>query len=129
LCALITDPPVVVLDEPLSGLGPEAAQRTKTWLKHLTRTRAKTVVLTTRHPEVAQDLCDRVAIIAKGHLVAEVSPADLANKVGPDYYHIKVKSHLTDRWSDWFDNLVMTYTPAAKPSSPAPSAIKPRCMA
>lgn len=110
LCALITDPPIVVLDEPLSGLDAEATQSTKTWLKQLTQTQGKTVVLTTRHPEIAQDLCDRVAIIDTGQLVAEMSLADLANTMKPNCYHIKVNSYLISRWSEWFDNLVMSYT-------------------
>jgi hypothetical protein len=39
-----------------------------------------------------------------------MSLADLANTMKPNCYHIKVNSYLISRWSEWFDNLVMSYT-------------------
>lgn len=66
--ALLPNPSVWVLDEPMTGLDPEASYR----LKEMMRTHAKegnTVLFSTHVLEVAETLCDRIAILQRGHLI------------------------------------------------------------
>jgi ABC-2 type transport system ATP-binding protein len=83
--ALIHLPPVLFLDEPTEGLDPHA--RTAIWatIERLTETLGMTVVLTTHYMEEADRLCDRIAIVADGRIVAEGTPAELksATTAGP----------------------------------------------
>jgi len=74
--SLINDPELVILDEPTTGLDP--AVRLTLWerIRQL-RTRGKSVLLTTHYMDEAERLCDRVAIIAEGRIVAEGPPRDL----------------------------------------------------
>jgi len=70
LCgALLHDPPVLVLDEPLAGLDPYSARRVKDLLRDLCR-QGRTVFLSTHVLEVAERVCDRVGILDQGRLVA-----------------------------------------------------------
>jgi len=75
-CALIGRPEIVFLDEPTAGMDPHA--RATTWqLVRELRARGVTVLLTTHAMDEAEQLCDRVAIIASGKLAALGTPADL----------------------------------------------------
>jgi ABC-2 type transport system ATP-binding protein len=75
-CALIGHPDVVFLDEPTAGMDPHA--RATTWqLVRDLRARGVTVLLTTHAMDEAEQLCDRVAIIAGGTLAALGTPAEL----------------------------------------------------
>ncbi len=70
LCgALLHDPSVLVLDEPLAGLDPHSARRVKDLLRDLCR-QGRTVFLSTHVLEVAERVCDRVGILDQGRLVA-----------------------------------------------------------
>jgi ABC-2 type transport system ATP-binding protein len=70
LCAaMIHEPPVLMLDEPLAGLDPYSARRIKDLLRDLCR-RGNTVFLSTHVLEVAERVCDRVAILDQGRLIA-----------------------------------------------------------
>jgi ABC-2 type transport system ATP-binding protein len=81
--ALINDPEVVFLDELTTGLDPQA--RRAIWdLVNGIRSRGKTVFLTTHLMEEAERLCDRVAIIEHGRLIAMGSPADLVRQHCPE---------------------------------------------
>ena len=71
--ALINDPEVVFLDEPTTGLDPQA--RRKIWeLVRTIKARGKTVLLTTHYMEEAYELCDEILIIDRGRIIAEGSP-------------------------------------------------------
>jgi len=77
LClALISDPEVLFLDEPTSGLDVQSARMIKDMLQGL-NARGKTIFLTTHDMEEANQLCDRVAIINEGKLVAVDAPEKL----------------------------------------------------
>lgn len=74
--ALVNDPEVVFLDEPTTGLDPRA--RRAVWQVLLSlKKKGKTIFLTTHYMEEAEFLADRVAIIAKGEIVAMDSPGNL----------------------------------------------------
>ena len=74
--ALINDPELIFLDEPTTGLDPQA--RRNFWdLIKLVKSRDKTIVLTTHYMEEAYALCDEIAIMDKGRIVAQGTPAQL----------------------------------------------------
>ena len=74
--ALVNDPELVVLDEPTTGLDPQARQHIWQRLRRL-RNEGRTLILTTHYMEEAERLCDRLAIIDGGCIVAEGRPRDL----------------------------------------------------
>ncbi len=79
--ALMTEPAVVFLDEPSIGLDPQI--RRQMWdLIRKARIQGRTVVITTHYIEEAEALCDRVAVLSKGSLIALDSPAGLKTRVG-----------------------------------------------
>jgi ABC-2 type transport system ATP-binding protein len=76
--ALVNEPRVLFLDEPSTGLDPQA--RRHLWgLIRAIRERGHTVVLTTHYMEEAEELCDRVAIMDRGKIVALASPQRLVD--------------------------------------------------
>jgi ABC-2 type transport system ATP-binding protein len=81
--ALVGRPEVVFLDEPTAGMDPHA--RVSTWrlIRELAG-RGVTVMLTTHAMDEAEHLCDRVAIVDHGRIVAEGAPADLTRSVARD---------------------------------------------
>ena len=74
--ALINDPQIVFLDEPTTGLDPQA--RRNVWeLVRRIRERGKTILLTTHYMDEAYELCDEIAIMDHGRIIAQGSPRDL----------------------------------------------------
>ena len=86
--ALITDPPILLLDEPTIGLDVEAARTVKHWVVRLAHEEGKTIVLTTHQLDMAQQLCDRVAIMRAGRIVADMPVSDLLGRFRRDRYQI-----------------------------------------
>src|SRR5213593_2787222 len=78
--ALLPDPPLVILDEPTVGLDPQAARDLRDRVRELKR-QGRTVLLTTHYMEEADQLCDRVAIIDHGKIVALDTPAALKRTI------------------------------------------------
>ncbi len=74
--ALINDPDVIFLDEPTTGLDPQARHLIWERLKQLTA-RGKTLILTTHFMDEAERLCNRLAVLDNGHLVTEGAPREL----------------------------------------------------
>lgn len=68
--ALITDPPVLLLDEPTTGLDVQSSRAIKDKIIEMTREQGKCVLVTTHDMGTAQELCDRIGIIKDGALVA-----------------------------------------------------------
>jgi ABC-2 type transport system ATP-binding protein len=81
--ALVGRPALVFLDEPTAGLDPHGRMTTWTLVRDL-RERGVTVVLTTHAMDEAEQLCDRIAIIDRGRLVASGTPAELTAAAGTD---------------------------------------------
>src|SRR5438067_10140076 len=77
---LLHDPPVVFLDEPTIGVDPVGARELRATIASLTEA-GKTVLLTTHYMFEADSLCDRIAVINKGQIVAEGTPSDLKSIV------------------------------------------------
>src|SRR5436309_342050 len=75
-CALVGDPDLLFLDEPTTGLDPQA--RRQLWeLIERFKTEGRTIVLTTHYMDEAERLCDRVAIMDHGKVIAEGTPREL----------------------------------------------------
>ncbi|MBC7690667.1 MAG: ABC transporter ATP-binding protein [Methylotenera sp.] len=74
--ALVNDPRMVFLDEPTTGLDPSARRRFWELVK-LIRSQGKTIVLTTHYMEEAYELCDEIAIMDRGKVIAQGSPDQL----------------------------------------------------
>jgi ABC-2 type transport system ATP-binding protein len=77
--ALINDPDLVFLDEPTTGLDPQARRGLWDVVRELKRT-GKTVLLTTHYMEEAEQLCDRVAVMDHGRIIALDTPEALINQ-------------------------------------------------
>ncbi len=82
-CSLVGDPEILFLDEPTTGLDPQA--RLKLWeLVERFKDRGGTVLLTTHYMEEAARLCDRVAIMDRGRRIALGTPEELVASLGAD---------------------------------------------
>ncbi|MFC2026855.1 ABC transporter ATP-binding protein [Chloroflexota bacterium] len=77
--ALINDPDIAFLDEPTTGLDPQARRGLWSVIKNM-RSKGKTIFLTTHYMEEAERLCDRVAVIDYGKIIAIGSPRELINE-------------------------------------------------
>ncbi|MDP6804150.1 MAG: ATP-binding cassette domain-containing protein [Rhodospirillales bacterium] len=77
--ALISDPELIILDEPTKGLDPQARVLIWNQLLELKR-RGKTLLLTTHNMDEAQRLCDRIIIVDHGEILDEGSPRDLIDR-------------------------------------------------
>lgn len=79
--ALVNDPKVIFLDEPSTGLDPQARRNLWSLVKELGEEDDKTIVLTTHYMDEAEYLCDRVAVMDHGKIVALDTPSMLINKL------------------------------------------------
>ena len=94
--ALLPDPPLVILDEPTVGLDPQSARDLRDRVRDL-RAQGRTVLLTTHYMEEADQLCDRVAIIDQGRIVALDTPAALKRTVrAEEIVHIDIAGSTAD---------------------------------
>ena len=80
--ALVHEPELLFLDEPTAGLDPVATRQLHARVRRWSRERSRTVVLCTHNLAEAQTLCDRVAVLARGRLLAAGPPAELARQAG-----------------------------------------------
>jgi ABC-2 type transport system ATP-binding protein len=82
--ALVGDPELLFLDEPTTGLDPQSRRSLWDVIRSL-RDRGRTVVLTTHYMDEAERLCDRVAVIDHGKVIALGTPGELISKVGGEH--------------------------------------------
>ena len=102
--ALVTDPPIVMLDEPTLGLDVHSARTVHEWIEKLADQERKTIVLTTHQLHVAQQLCDRIAVIRSGRIIADLPTSELLAMFREDRYRVEVEGPLDPAaaWmSDW----------------------------
>ncbi len=107
--ALIADPPILLLDEPTLGLDVQTARTVKDWLVQIAHEQGKTILLTTHQLALAQEVGDRVAIIHRGHLLADLPVRDLLNRFRQDLYEIRLGGPLDpEAGGAWLDGLTVT---------------------
>jgi ABC-2 type transport system ATP-binding protein len=83
-CALVGDPELLFLDEPTTGLDPQS--RRQVWeLVREFKGRGRSVLLTTHYMDEAERLCDRVAVVDQGRIIALGSPRELVTSLGGDH--------------------------------------------
>ncbi len=83
-CALVGDPELLFLDEPTMGLDPQA--RRQLWdILRAFRSQGRTILLTTHYMDEAERLCDRVAIVDHGRVIALGTPRELIARLGGDH--------------------------------------------
>lgn len=83
--ALINDPDIVFLDEPTTGLDPQARRNFWQLIKNI-KASNKTVILTTHYMDEAEQLCDEVVIMDKGKIIESGTPPQLLNKHFSDVF-------------------------------------------
>jgi len=106
--ALITDPPILLLDEPTLGLDVQMARTVKDWIARLAHEEGKTIVLTTHQLALAQELGDRIAIIDQGRLLTDLPVRALLDRFRQDLYEIRLGSPLAPSASPWLDGFSLT---------------------
>jgi ABC-2 type transport system ATP-binding protein len=83
-CALAGDPELLFLDEPTTGLDPQSRRQAWDIVEDL-KTRGRTVLLTTHYMEEAARLCDRVAVVDHGRVIALGTPRELVASLGAEH--------------------------------------------
>jgi ABC-2 type transport system ATP-binding protein len=93
---LVHRPRVLFLDEPTTGLDPEA--RVAMWdeVSRLARAESLTILLTTHYLEEADQLADRLAIVSRGRVVVEGTPAELKAGLRGDAVHVELSNGAVD---------------------------------
>src|SRR5471030_1915762 len=83
-CALVGDPELLFLDEPTTGLDPQARRHLWDLVDELKKA-GRTIILTTHYMDEAERLCDRVAIMDHGKIIALGTPQELIASVGGEH--------------------------------------------
>jgi lipooligosaccharide transport system ATP-binding protein len=118
--ALINDPDLVVLDEPTTGLDPQARHLVWDKLRELT-SEGKTLVLTTHYMDEAAQLCDRLCIMEGGRIISEGTPQGLLEEnVSPEVLEFRASADALEKLApiledaadgiDRFDERLLVYT-------------------
>jgi lipooligosaccharide transport system ATP-binding protein len=102
--ALLNQPQILLLDEPTTGLDPQARHLVWDEVRHLKRNQV-TIILTTHYMDEAEVLCDRLLIVDKGKIIEEGKPAELVKKhIGEDVleldYDEKLQQTLKEAFPD-----------------------------
>ena len=101
--ALINDPDIIVLDEPTTGLDPQARHLVWDRLRELTREN-KTLILTTHYMEEAAQLCDRLVIMEGGEIIASGSPRTMIEDyVSPQVLEFRARHGTLDELQNLLD--------------------------
>ncbi len=83
-CALVGNPELLFLDEPTTGLDPQSRRQLWTLIEEF-RSSGRTILLTTHYMDEAEKLCDRVAIVDHGRVIASGTPQELIESVAADH--------------------------------------------
>lgn len=106
--ALMSDPAILLLDEPTLGLDIQAARMIRQLIKQLAEEQGKTIILTTHQLDIAQEVCDQIAIMNKGQLIANQPVRELLAHFRQEYYEIRLDGPLPVEPSGPFDGLTVT---------------------
>ncbi len=87
--ALLHKPKVLFLDEPTIGLDPQTRAHIWEYIRRMRREKGVTMLLTTHYMDEAEQLCDRLAIIDHGRIIAEGTPDELKSIVGDEIVYLK----------------------------------------
>lgn len=79
--ALLNSPKLLFLDEPTMGLDPDISQKTRGTISRIHRERDITIVMTTHYMREAEQLCERIAFLRGGRLIADAPPGELKKRV------------------------------------------------
>ena len=90
--ALVHQPEILFLDEPTTGLDPASRRDVWTEVRRLNETLGMTIFLTTQYLEEADFLADNVAIIDRGQIAAEGSPAELKSRLAAEAINVTLRS-------------------------------------
>jgi lipooligosaccharide transport system ATP-binding protein len=116
--ALVNDPELLLLDEPTTGLDPQARHLIWERLKRL-QTQGKTILLTTHFMDEAERLCQRLAIIDAGRMVAEGPPRDLIRQ----HIEAQVVEVYGEDAPGWAEREAGNFSRASKSAARPPSAM------
>jgi lipooligosaccharide transport system ATP-binding protein len=104
--SLVNDPEVMLLDEPTTGLDPQARHVVWDRLYRLKQS-GVTLLLTTHYMDEAEQLCDRLVVMDKGRIVAEGSPLDLIRRYSTrEVVELRFADSRPDDFAHWTDGLV-----------------------
>ena len=117
--ALMTDPKLVMLDEPMAGVNPALTQSLLGHVKGL-RAEGRTVIFVEHDMDVVHDISDWVVVMAEGAIIAEGTPDDIA--ANPDVIDAYLGSHHDSDFESWGDDEMdaverATETPAGEEGS------------
>lgn len=97
-CGLVTDPKILFLDEPTVGIDPQSRNHILESIKHLNK-QGMTVIYTTHYMEEAEALCDRIAIMDVGQIVAQGTMDELRNLVVDHWFiNLKTNPEIEESW-------------------------------
>ncbi len=102
--ALVGNPQLLFLDEPTTGLDPQSRRQLWDILRQL-KTQGRTILLTTHYMDEAEKLCDRVAVVDHGKVIALGSPRDLIAKIGGDHFIEFALEGDTEVEAEFFQNV------------------------
>jgi ABC-2 type transport system ATP-binding protein len=102
--ALVNDPEVLFLDEPTTGLDPQARHNVWSIVENL-RDRGKTIILTTHYMEEAERLCGRLAIIDRGSIIAMDTPENIINSAALD---TSIEFSTSIELNNWMSKMLST---------------------
>ena len=94
--AMVHSPPILILDEPTAGVDVELRQKLWNHFKALNKD-GVTIILTTHYLEEAENLCDHIAIINHGKIVANEAKGTLLQKLNEKVIYIKVKKKINEK--------------------------------
>ena len=94
-CALVNNPKILFLDEPTTGLDPQAKRNLWNLAKALNE-EGMTIVLTTHNMEEAEYLCDRIAIMDQGSIIAQDTPQQLILDFAPEPPAVPMQGNIED---------------------------------
>lgn len=91
--ALVHNPPIIILDEPTAGVDVELRTHLWDYVRELNK-KGATILLTTHYLEEAEELCDRIAVINHGQIIANDTTANLKSKLGVKHIIFKFDSQI-----------------------------------